>query len=161
MNELENVSNAFDTLLESCKRLLDNSQHLRKMLRNLRDQSRMIFYKQVQISSLIDEVAVFKGFCIRDKVAEDMHEACLAQAASEFTVDTWANIIKDCKNTLSNLKTEAQAFYRQRESTIGKEDAIMPQEQRQAIQKEITQNTTCILQLTRGANYLQEQLNKK
>ncbi|KAK2196769.1 hypothetical protein BdWA1_002018 [Babesia duncani] len=158
-SDIESVNNAYETILESCKRLLDNCLHIRKMLSNLRERSRVIFYKQAQVASLIDEVAIFKGLCVSDKVAENLHSACLGQIASEFMSDVWASKIKDCRDNLEVLKSDAQLFYKSR-GTSAENDGIMSLEQKNIIKNEISKNTTSILQLSRGANSIKQQLSK-
>lgn len=158
--EQENVKKAFDNLMDNCKRLLENSEHIRKMLRNLRDQNQLIFFKQVQVSSLIDEAATYLGVCVRDKVADDLHTACLAQAASEFSVDSWVTKIKECKSTLKSIRTEALTFFRHKESSANTDVALLTEEQHADIQKTIAKNTNSILQLSRGAECLRQRLSK-
>lgn len=158
--EQENVKKALENITDNCKRLLESSEHMRKMLRNLHEQNQLIFFKQVQLASLIDEVATYSGICVRDKVAEDLHTACLSQAASEFSVESWVNKIKECKSTMQSIRTEALTFLRQKEVSPGKEGALMTEEQRLEIQKTIANNTNRILQLSRGAESLMKQLSK-
>ncbi|ORM39351.1 26S proteasome regulatory subunit 4 -like protein B [Babesia sp. Xinjiang] len=89
--EQENVNKAFSNLMDNCKRLLESSEQM--------------------------QVATFTGVCVRDKVAEDLHAACLSQAASEFTVEGWLRKIKECQATMQTIRTEALTFFRQKEST--------------------------------------------
>ncbi|GIX62958.1 nucleoporin complex subunit 54 [Babesia caballi] len=158
--EQENVAKAFGNLMDNCKRLLERSEHMRKMLRSLREQNQLIFYKHVQVASLIDEVATYLGVCVRDNVADDLHSACLAQAASEFAVDSWVSKIKGCQATMQAIRTEALTYFRQRESTAGGEAPLMSEEQRKEIQGAIERNTGSILQLSRGAESLCQQLTR-
>ncbi|EDO07284.2 Nucleoporin complex subunit 54 family protein [Babesia bovis T2Bo] len=160
LQEQENMNKAYENLMDNCKRLLDNSEHMRKMLRSLRDQSQHIFYKQVQVSSLIDETATMLGVCVRDKVADDIHSACLSQAASEFTVDSWLRKIKDCQDTMESIRTESQTYYRQRESNSDSPLPLLSDEERNEIQANIERNTNSILQLLRGAESLRLSLSQ-
>ncbi|GBE60463.1 nucleoporin complex subunit 54, putative [Babesia ovata] len=158
--EQENVNKAFANLKDNCKRLLESSEHVRKMIRNLREQNQLIFFKHLRVSSLIDEVATFLGVCVRDSVAEDLHSACLSQAASEFTVESWVRKIKECQATMQTIRTEARTYFWEKESDSGKEKQLLTDDQRKEIQSAIVRNTGSILQLSHGAESLRQKLSR-
>ncbi|EKX73938.1 conserved hypothetical protein [Theileria equi strain WA] len=153
LNELEVAKKAYDDLQNNCKRLLENSVHLRKMLSNLKEQSREIFFKHVRIASLIDEVCRYEGKYMKDALADKVHMACLSQAASELPVDSWFTRICKYQEALEEIKNEALKS----QSTL--EKPLNP-EQEKYVHDEITKNGSLIHQLSKGAQALKESINE-
>uniref|UniRef100_A0A3B0MRK4 Ubiquitin-conjugating enzyme E2 (RUB1 homologue), putative n=1 Tax=Theileria annulata TaxID=5874 RepID=A0A3B0MRK4_THEAN len=125
---------------------------LEKRLLNLRNQGQVIFYKQVQVASLIDEFAMYKGVYLKDHVADKAHKTCLSQTASELSVDSWALRIKYCKDTLENIKAEAQKSHVS--GINGRSGRVLSEEQEKNFHDAISNNSKLIHQLTRELSEL-------
>ncbi|XP_953937.1 ubiquitin-conjugating enzyme E2 (RUB1) [Theileria annulata] len=95
---------------------------------------------------------MYKGVYLKDHVADKAHKTCLSQTASELSVDSWALRIKYCKDTLENIKAEAQKSHVS--GINGRSGRVLSEEQEKNFHDAISNNSKLIHQLTRELSEL-------
>ncbi|BAM39334.1 uncharacterized protein TOT_010000792 [Theileria orientalis strain Shintoku] len=143
--KLSEVIKNYEDLNKESTKLYHNTSKIRNNLENLKHQADKLLFKQNQVASLADEVALARGKFVKDVPADRIHRASLSQASMELSAYSCSSRIKNLQKSLEKIASKLRSENRTTVSHFIDEKML------KSFDEAILNNTDLIFKLSKAA----------